>query len=193
MEIRETHVFIREVNQHAGRAVNPPALTAIACAVLVNPMAGRPTDANLADFIAASEKVGEILSKKALAALGGRKPIAFGKGALVGADGDLEQGASMIHCRIGLAIRTAVKSGLAMIPGNNKLGSPGATLDVVLGGIDNGWDYDAMDTIEIRVPGAPRADEILLAVAFATGRPNARITGASEKVVHELVAKLKAT
>jgi hypothetical protein len=80
---------------------------------------------------------------------------------------------------------------MAMIPGNAKLGSPGASLDVVVGGIDNGWDYDAMDTIEIRVPGAPRADEILLAVAFATGRPNARIKGASEKVVHELVAKLK--
>lgn len=191
LEIRETHVFIREVIQHAGRKVNPPTLCAVACAVLVNPMAGRPTEANLDDFIVASEQIGEILSRKALNVLGERTPIAFGKGVLVGADGDLEQGASMIHCRIGLAIRTAVKAGLAMIPGNAKLGTPGATLDVVLGGIDNGWDYDAMDTIEIRVPGAPRADEIVLAVAFGTGRANARITGASEKVVHELVAKLK--
>lgn len=192
MEIRETHVFVREVVQHAGRKVDPPALCALACAVLVNPKAGRPTEANLDDYIAASEKIGEILSRKALDAMGGRTPTAFGKGVMVGADGDLEQGAAMIHCRIGLAVRTAVKAGLAMIPGNAKLGSPGATLDVVLGGIDNGWDYDAMDTIEIRVPGAPRADEILLAVAFATGRPNARITGASEKVVKELVAKLRA-
>ncbi len=191
MEIRETHVFLREVVQHAGRKVNPPALCALACAVLVNPKAGRPTEANLDDYIAASEKVGEILSRKALDAMGGRTPTAFGKGVMVGADGDLEQGAAMIHCRIGLAVRTAIKAGLAMIPGNAKLGSPGATLDVVLGGIDNGWDYDAMDTMEIRVPGAPRADEILLAVAFATGRPNARITGASENVVKELVAKLR--
>jgi hypothetical protein len=191
LEIRETHVFLREVVQHAGRKVNPPALCALACAVLVNPKAGRPTEANLDDYIAASEKVGEILSRKALDAMGGRTPTAFGKGVMVGADGDLEQGAAMIHCRIGLAVRTAIKAGLAMIPGNAKLGSPGATLDVVLGGIDNGWDYDAMDTMEIRVPGAPRADEILLAVAFATGRPNARITGASENVVKELVAKLR--
>ncbi|HEX4985291.1 MAG TPA: amino acid synthesis family protein [Burkholderiales bacterium] len=191
MQIRETHVFVREVAHHAGRKVDPPALCVVACAVLVNPKAGRPTEANLDDYIAASEKVGEILSRRALDAMGGRTPTAFGKGVMVGAEGDLEQGASMIHCRIGLAMRTAVKAGLAMIPGNAKLGSPGATLDVVLGGIDNGWDYDAMDTIEIRVPGAPRADEILLAVAFATGRPNARITGASEKVVKELVARLR--
>ncbi|HWA13562.1 MAG TPA: amino acid synthesis family protein [Burkholderiales bacterium] len=192
LEIRETHVFVREVLNHAGRKVDPPALCVVACAVLVNPGAGRPMEANLDDYIAASHEVGELLAKKALDAMGGRKPTAFGKGVMVGADGDLEQGASMIHCRIGLAIRTAVKAGLAMIPGNAKLGSPGATLDVVLGGIDNGWDYDAMDTIEVRVPGAPRADEILLAVAYATGRPNARITGASEQVVHDLVAKLKA-
>jgi hypothetical protein len=191
LEIRETHVFVREVVQHAGRKVNPPALTVVACAVLENPKAGKPTEANLDDYITASYEVGEILAKKALDAMGGRKPMTFGKGVMVGAGGDLEQGASMIHCKIGLAMRTAVKSGLAMIPGNSKLGSPGATLDVVLGGIDDGWDYDAMDTIEIRVPGAPRADEILLAVAYATGRPNARITGASEKVVHDLVAKLR--
>ena len=49
-----------------------------------------------------------------------------------------------------------------------------------------------MDTMEIRVPGAPRADEIVLAVAFASGRPNARIAGASERTVHELVARLGA-
>ncbi len=191
LEIRETHVFIREVVQHADRKVTPPALCAVSCAVLVNPAASRPAEADLKAYIAASEEVGQMLANKALDAMGGRPPIAFGKGVMVGAGGDLEQGAAMIHCRIGLAIRTAVKSGLAMIPGNAKLGGPGATLDVVLGGIDNGWDYDAMDTIEIRVPGAPRADEILLAVAFATGRPNARIEGASENVVRELVAKLK--
>ncbi|HVY06513.1 MAG TPA: amino acid synthesis family protein [Burkholderiales bacterium] len=191
MELRETHIFVREVLHHAGRKVDPPALCVVACAVLANPKAGKPTEANLDDYVAASVEIGAMLSRKALDAMGGRTAIAYGKGVMVGADGDLEQGAAMIHCKIGLSMRTAVKAGLALIPGNGKLGSPGATLDVVLGGIDTSWDYDAMDTIEIRVPGAPRADEILLAVAFATGRPNARITGASETVVKELVAELK--
>jgi hypothetical protein len=88
-------------------------------------------------------------------------------------------------------MRTAIKAGRALIPGNAKLVGPGATLDIVLGGIDDGWDYDAMDTMEIRVPGAPGTDEIVLAVAFATGRPNARIRGASEATVKDLVAKLR--
>ena len=191
MEVRETHLFTQEIARHAGRAVDPPALRVAACAVLANPMAGRPAGDDFDDYIAASVRIGELLARRALDALGRRLPTAYGKGVLVGEAGDLEQGAAMIHCRIGLAMRGAIKAGRALIPGNAKLAAPGATLDIVLGGIDDGWNYDAMDTMEIRVPGAPRADEIVLAVAFATGRPNARIRGASEEAVRDLVRKLQ--
>lgn len=191
MEIREIHVFTQEIARHSERSVSAPALRAAACAVLANPGAGRPAADDFEAYVTASVAVGEILSQRALAALGQRVPIAYGKGVLVGEAGDLEQGAAMIHCRIGLAMRAAIKAGRALIPGNAKLAAPGATLDIVLGGIDDGWNYDAMDTMEIRVPGAPRAGEIVLAVAFATGRPNARIRGASESVVRDLVAKLQ--
>lgn len=191
MEIREIHVFLQEIGVHAGRAVDPPAVRAAACAVIHNPGAGRPAEDDLDDYVKTSVAVGEILTRRALALLGDRVPTAYGKGVLVGGGGDLEQGAAMIHCRIGLTLRTPIKAGRALIPGNAKHAAPGATLDIVLGGIDDGWNYDAMDTIEIRVPGAPRADEFVLAVAFATGRPNARIQGASEQSVHALVAKLR--
>jgi hypothetical protein len=191
MRIREIHLFVQEIGHSAGRPVDPPARRAAACAVLENPRAGQPADDDFEAYIATSVEAGEILARRALEALGGRAPAAYGKGVLVGAGGDLEQGAAMIHCRIGLAMRRAIGAGLALIPGNAKLAGPGATLDIVLGGIDDGWSYDAMDTMEIRVPGAPREDEFVLAVAFATGRPNARIRGASEQTVRELVAKLR--
>jgi len=191
LKIRELHLFVQEIHDHAARAVSPPALRAVSCAVLENPMAGKPAADDLQLFVEASVSVGEILTQRALQALGGRAPRAYGKGVLIGVGGDLEQGAAMIHCRIGLAMRNAIRAGRALIPGNAKLAAPGASLDVVLGGIDDGWDYDAMDTAEVRIPGAPRADEIVLAVAFATGRPNARIVGAAENVVQELVAKLR--
>lgn len=191
MEIREIHVFAQEIARHSERSVSPPALRAAACAVLANPGAGRPAADDFEAYVTASVAVGEILARRALDALGARAPTAYGKGVLVGEAGDLEQGAAMIHCRIGLAMRAAVKAGRALIPGNAKLAAPGTTLDIVLGGIDDGWNYDAMDTMEIRVPGAPRAGEIVLAVAFATGRPNARIRGASDSVVRDLVAKLQ--
>jgi hypothetical protein len=191
MQIREIHVFLQEIAHSAGRPVDPPVRRAAACAVLKNPKAGQPAGDDFEAFIAASVEAGGILARRALDALGGRAPTAYGKGVLVGTGGDLEQGAAMIHCRIGLAMREAIGAGLALIPGNAKLAAPGSTLDIVLGGVDDGWSYDAMDTMEIRVPGAPREDEFVLAVAFATGRPNARIRGASEQTVRELVAKLR--
>ena len=191
MEIREIHVFAQEIARHSGRVVDPPSLRVAACAVLANPAAGRPAGDDFEKFVTTSVAIGEILTRRALDALDQRAPMAYGKGVLVGGAGDLEQGAAMIHCRIGLAMRAAIRAGSALIPGNAKLAAPGATLDIVLGGIDDGWNYDAMDTMEIRVPGAPRADEIVLAVAFATGRPNARLRGASEEVVRDLVRKLQ--
>jgi hypothetical protein len=192
MDMRASHLLVQDVARHAGRAVEPAARRVAACAVLANPMAGKPAGDDFEVLIAASVSVGELLARRALAALEGRAPIAYGKGALVGERGDLEQGAAMIHCRIGLTLRTAIRAGRALIPGNAKLGGPGASLDIVLGGIDDAWHYDAMDTLEVRIPGAPRADEIVLAVAFATGRPNARIHGAAESTVEELVARLRA-
>lgn len=190
MDIREIYVVTQEILQHAGRAVSPPVRRAAACAVIKNPRAGALAQDDLGEFVAMSIAAGELLSACALEALGGRRPTAYGKGVVVGEAGDLEQGAAMIHCKIGLSMRSALKKGIALIPGNAKCGGPGTSLDIVLGGIDDAWNYDAMDTIEVRVPGAPRADEVVLAVAFATGRPNARIRGATESAVRDLVARL---
>ena len=186
MEIRELHVFVQEIAQRAG----PAAVRVACCAVLPHPPQRAGGD-EFEPYVAASVEVGEILTRRALEALGGRTPAAYGKGVLVGEAGELEQGAAMIHCRIGLAMRSGVGAGRALIPGNAKRGRPGGTLDIILGGIDHAWNYDAMDTIEVAVPGAPSADEFVLAVAFATGRPDARIRGASEETVRALVEKLK--
>ncbi|MCP5156097.1 MAG: amino acid synthesis family protein [Ectothiorhodospiraceae bacterium] len=192
MEIRQIVVVDQEVRAHASRAVVPPTRRVAACAVLANPAAGRPASDDLEPFAAASAEIGAELTTRALAALGDATPIGYGKAALVGCDGDLEQGAAMIHVRIGLAMRRGVGRGLALIPGNAKVGAAGDAIDVVFGGIDDGWDYDAMDTMTVVVPGAPRADEILLVVAFlAGGRPNARVAGASRERVEALVRELR--
>ncbi len=191
MDIREIHLVTQEIHQLCGARVDPPALRVAACAVLGNPHQGNASAAVIDECIAESARVGDLLVQRCMAALGGRKPLAFGKGVIVGEHGDPEQGAAMIHCRIGLSIRRAIRAGYALIPGNAKRGGPGTALDIALGGIDDGWDYDAMDTMEIAIAGAPRADEILLAVAYATGRPNARIAGASEQTVRALVDGLR--
>jgi hypothetical protein len=192
MDIRQIVVLDQEIRTEGGRALAEPTRRVAAAAVLRNPFANQPATDDFGELVELSVCCGELLSERALTAMGGRKPIGYGKAALVGTAGDLEHGASMIHVRIGLAMRRAVGAGTALISGNAKVGAPGAAIDIIFGGIDDAWDYDAMDTMTIAIPDAPKPDEIVLAVAFlAGGRPNARIEGASQAAVEDLVRKMR--
>lgn len=189
MDIRHIIVIEHETRQHAGRPVDPPARKVAACAVIANPFAGRAAQDDLSALVDLSAEVGAILTERALQRLDA-VPRAYGKAAIVGTAGEREHGAAMIHVRLGLAMRRGVGAGAALIPGIEKVAGPGAAIDLAFGGIDDGWDYDAMDSMEIAIPGTPRADEIVLIVAFGTGRPNARTRGASAAQVAELVGTL---
>ena len=163
-----------------------------AAAALENPLVGSAPDADLAPLVELSVEVGKTLTERVLKALGPLKPRGYGKAALVGTAGELEHGAAMIHVRLGLAMRQGAGGGPALIPGNAKVGSAGTPIDVIFGGIEDAWDYDAMDTLQVSVPDAPKPTEILLVVAFlAGGRPGARIKGASQAQVAELVRKIR--
>ena len=179
MEVRRIVVIEQETRREAGRPVDPPTRQVAACAVLANPFAGRGAVDDLEPLVELSVEAGALLAERALQRLGA-KPSAYGKAALVGTDGDREQGAAMIHVRLGLAMRRAAGGGTALIPGIEKVALPGAPVDVQLGDLWQPWEYDSMDSMTVSVPGAPRADEILLVVAFAAGgRPNARVRGAT--------------
>jgi hypothetical protein len=160
--------------------------------VLQNPHAGASPIDDFTSLVDLSVAAGEVLTARALAALADMKPRGYGKGVIVGTAGDLEHGASMIHVRIGLAMRKGAGGGPALIPGNAKVGGPGSSIDIIFGGIEDAWDYDAMDTMTVSVADAPHPDEILLIVAFLAGtRPNARIKGASQSQVNELVRQMR--
>jgi len=191
MNVRQIVLIDQEVLREGGRETATPTRRVAACAVVSNPFVGVVLDDHSA-LVDLSVQVGTVLTEKALKALDGVKPCGYGKAALVGTAGDLEHGAAMIHVRLGLAMRKGICGGPALIPGNAKVGGVGATVDVILGGIEDAWDYNAMDTMQVMLPDAPRPDEILLVVAFlAGGRPNARIRGASQQQVAELVQSLR--
>lgn len=190
MEIRQIVVVEHETWKQTGRPVDPPARKVAACAVIANPFAGRAAQDDLAALVDLSAEVGTLLTERAMRRLDS-PPSAYGKAAIVGTAGDREHGAAMIHVRLGLAMRRGIGRGAALIPGVEKMAGPGAAVDLVFGGVDEAWDYDAMDSLEISIPGAPKPDEVVLVVGFATGRPNARIKGASAEQVAELVGTLR--
>jgi hypothetical protein len=192
MRFRQTTLVVQDVLSEGGRELSSPCRRVAACGVVANPFAGQPAIDDFSGLVDLSVVAGEALSAQALAALAPLKPRGYGKAALVGTAGDLEHGASMIHVRIGLAMRKAAGGGPALIPGNAKVGGPGTPIDIIFGGLEDSWDYDAMDTMTISVADAPKPDEILLIVAFlGGGRPNARIKGASPAQVAETIRQMR--
>jgi hypothetical protein len=192
MQFREITVVAQEIFSEGGRELASPCKRVAACGVLRNPNAGQAAIDDFSGLVDLSVAAGEVLTAHALNALRPLKPRGYGKGVIVGTAGDLEHGASMIHVRIGLAMRKGAAGGPALIPGNAKVGGPGTPIDIIFGGIEDSWDYDAMDTMTVSVADAPKPDEILLVVAFLGGtRPNARIKGASPAQVADLMRQIR--
>jgi len=98
--------------------------------VLTNPFAGRYVD-DLSELVEASVPIGTELAAVAVAALGG-KVESYGKGAIVGLDGELEHAAALLHPALGTPLREACGGGKAIIPSAKKRGRPGTTLDIPL-------------------------------------------------------------
>jgi hypothetical protein len=177
--IRKLVTILDETRQEMGREVNPPIRRVIACAVIRNPFAGRYVE-DLAELVAQGEALGGLLAERAIAALGipGERVESFGKAAVVGEAGELEHAAALLHPKMGAPVRAALGKGPALIPSAKKSGGPGTAIDVPLGHKDAAFVRSHFDAIEARVPDAPRADEILLCLALATGgRPLPRIGG----------------
>ncbi|MFS2102682.1 amino acid synthesis family protein [Variovorax sp. Varisp85] len=177
--IRKLVVQVDETRKEMGQDVTPPTRRAVAIAVIENPYAGRYSE-NLDELIAIGEELGALLGQKAVKALGIEPGQAqsYGKAAIVGERGELEHAAAILHPKLGAPLRAAVEKGAALVPSAKKLGTLGTAIDVPLGHKDAAFVRSHFDAIEARVSDAPRANEIVVAVAVTgSGRPLPRIGG----------------
>ena len=178
-KIRKIVTFVEETNSEMGKNVNPPTRRAAAAAVIENPFAGRYVE-DLAELMDIGEELGALLAERAVAALGIAGPSAesYGKAAAVGENGELEHAAAIMHPKLGTPVRRVLGKGAALIPSSKKRGGPGTSLDIPLGHKDAAFVRSHFDGMEIRVHDAPRANEILVAVAVTdSGRPLPRVGG----------------
>lgn len=177
--IRKIVTIVDETQIEGGRAVTPPTRRAAAIAVIENPFAGQYVE-NLDPLIAIGEELGSLLAERAVAALGipGDKVESYGKAACVGAEGELEHAAAILHPKLGAPFRKVLGKGAALIPSSKKRGGPGAPLDIPLGHKDAAFVRSHFDGMEVRVNDAPRDNEIVVAVAVTdSGRPHPRVGG----------------
>jgi hypothetical protein len=183
MDIRRLYLMVEETNEEGGRALGRPLKRVAAAAVVRNPFAGHYAD-DLTPLINLGEELGKVLGERAVAALGGDAPESFGKAAIVGTDGEREHAAAVLHPKLGAPLRDAVSGGKAIIPSAKKIGAPGTSIDIPLHFKDAMFVRSHFDAMELRIPDAPRPDEIVVAVAVTNGgRPHARVGGLKKEEV----------
>ncbi len=173
--IRKVVSIVEDVHAEGGRPVDPPLRISAAGAVVDNPFAGRWVD-DLGPLIETyCEPLGMLLADRALELLGGEAE-AYGKGALVGTDGEVEHGSAIIHnLRFGDRVRSPVE-GTSLLPSAEKRGAPGSPLDLAIKHKTDHRVRSHHQTFEVRIPDAPRPDEIVIWVVLASsGRPQSRL------------------
>lgn len=175
-KIRKIVTTIEEVLFEGFDQLVKPITTVSVAAVIKNPFAGRYQE-NLEELSEIGEWLGDYLSKIAAAHLDGTIET-YGKGAIIGLDGELEHGAAILHPKLGKPMRDAIGGGKSIIPSAKKSGPAGTALDVPLHFIDAAFVRTHYGAMEVRLHDAPKADEIVVALVFSNGgRPHPRIGG----------------
>jgi hypothetical protein len=173
--IRKWVVHVEEVLSDGARATARPIRHAVIAAVIGNPYAGRWSD-DLELLENAGEQLATAFMTRALALLDGNVE-AYGKGGIVGENGELEHVAALLHPRFGHPTRSLAE-GISILPSVKKRGGQGATVDIPVHHKRAMMIRSHFDAIEFRVPDAPAADEIVVALAVSDGgRPHPRVGG----------------
>jgi len=182
VNVRKILTYIEETHTEGGRPVDPPARTAVVVAVVQNPWAGEGFVTDLLPRIdEVAPEVGALLAPRVAEAL--NAPIeAYGKAAIVGLDGEVEHGSALIHTlKFGDHFRKVAEA-TTLLPAVEKRASAGSVFDIPLKHVTDATTRSHHQTVEVRVPDGPRADEILVGLAAAAqGRPQARLAPLSSE------------
>jgi hypothetical protein len=174
--IRKRLTQIEEIFHEGGKPSSEPLRRGAVLCVIRNPFAGRYVE-DIAGFMDDLTPLGVAMARALLVALGGdpARIHSYGKGAIVGAAGELEHGA-LWHVPGGYAMREILGEAKAIVPSAKKVGGPGTRLDVPITHINASYVRSHFDAMEVGISDAPRADEIMLALVMTTGaRIHARV------------------
>ena len=175
-EIRKIATYTEEIHHDFGPAPAQPARKGAVMAVVTNPYVGTYVE-DLSPAMDELKALGERLGAILIDHLGGDAGAieGYGKGAIVGATGEIEHGA-MWHIPGGGGMRNAIGGGTSIVPSTKKVGPIGSRIDIPLTHIE--WSYvgSHYDAIEVGVPDGPRDNEMVLILGMATtGRVHARL------------------
>ncbi|HXV26264.1 MAG TPA: amino acid synthesis family protein [Alphaproteobacteria bacterium] len=176
--IRKILIMVEEIFHEGGPVTGHSLKRGVALAVIENPFAGHYVE-EIQGFMEDLKPLGLQMATDLIQALGGDPSAVegYGKGAIVGADGEIEHGA-LWHVPGGYAMREALGGTKAIVPSTKKVGGPGARLDVPVTHINASYVRSHFDAVEVGLADAPKADEMVLVLVMTTGpRIHARVGG----------------
>jgi len=178
VKVRKYVATVEETLHDFGPVLARPVTKAVVGGVIANPYAGRH-EADIQPMMKALEPLAIDLTERVMKLLGakGSELEAYGKGAIVGLNGELEH-AALWHQPSGFGIRHAMGGAKSIVPSTVKVATAGARIDIPLHHVTAAYVRSHFDAIEFCVPDGPRPDEIVFIVAAAIGgRPHARVGG----------------
>src|SRR5215472_19207656 len=177
INIRRTFVVVEERREESGRVSNLPLRKVAAVAVVQNPYAGRYVE-DLRPTIDGSVVLGKELGALALSAMGENEVQSYGKGGVVGFDGEQEHANALLTTAFANPIRDLLGGGDAWISSYTKKGGPGTPIDIPMNHRDDVYVRSHYDGMSIVLPDAPMPDEVAVIFCLANrGRLNARVGG----------------
>jgi hypothetical protein len=179
-DVRCWQSVVQEVEHEGGKRASSLIKAAVGV-VFRNPFSGKYV-ADLSALTKPSSTLGRALTLRAVTLLGGRPVHSYGKGGIAGLNGEQEHVVACITTVFGDAMRQVVGGGKAWISSASKTASAGTGIDIPLAHKDELYIRSHYDAISISVPDGPRADEIFVCVAVASGgRIHERVGGKSVK------------
>jgi hypothetical protein len=176
-EVRSWYSFVQEIEQDLGPRPELPLVKAAVGVAIKNPFAGRYVE-DLSPLIDPSHLLGAELGRRASLLLGGLPVEGYGKGGIVGLNGEQEHVVACVTTVFGNAFRDAVGGGKAWISSVTKSAAAGTALDIPLAYKDEVYVRSHYDSVALWAPDAPRPDELFICVAVSSsGRLNHRVGG----------------
>jgi hypothetical protein len=178
IDIRKFHSTVEDIFHEGGPRSERVHKRAAVLAVIHNPFAGKYV-ADIMPMMEALNPLGVEMAERLVALLGGDpKAIeGYGKGAIVGAAGELEHGA-LWHAPGGYSMRKVLGDAKAIVSSTKKVGPVGARLDVPVTHINASYVRSHFDAMEVGIADAPRDHEMVVALVMTTGaRIHARAGG----------------
>ncbi|MBN9407751.1 MAG: amino acid synthesis family protein [Burkholderiaceae bacterium] len=178
LKIKRTLTLVEsQLVDHQGHEATPPLVKAAVVVVVDNPFAGRYVE-DLSPYVKDSVRIGELMGRMAVEAMAGREVQSYGKGAIVGINGEQEHAAALLTSDFAAPIRRAIGGGKAWVSSYVKVAPPGTLIDVPMNHTNAIYVRSHYDGVTLTLHESPAPDEIALIFCLASrGRLNARVGG----------------